>query len=281
MPTEEETLLKFYSSPLSDKFKNLAKPLEDCFQLNSFCYVITTTSGQCLHFSNQPDANIAFLSKKVYIKSPFMRHPDNYFENQVLLTADLKNIPAYKAYNQSKKVFKKQTGLDDNLCIYRKEKGKAHMFAFASNIKGLPLNTIFLNNLFLLQSFTDYFFKEWQKYAPLMEEFMIDFGETMGPAYFDIDTNLSLKRDKSKLKEFLLKIGLINGMVDTDFPDRELDCIEHFLKGKPIRKIAESLRISPRTAEHYIDNVKLRTNCFSRSELFEILQVFKESHLLS
>ncbi len=50
---------------------------------------------------------------------------------------------------------------------------------------------------------------------------------------------------------------------------RQVDCLYYLVKGMTIKQIARELNLSPRTIEHYLDAVKIKLNCISRSELIE------------
>lgn len=52
---------------------------------------------------------------------------------------------------------------------------------------------------------------------------------------------------------------------------QELNCLQLLLKGMTIKKIAANLCLSPRTVEHYLQNIKLKLNVTSTSELIEML----------
>jgi DNA-binding CsgD family transcriptional regulator len=48
-----------------------------------------------------------------------------------------------------------------------------------------------------------------------------------------------------------------------------MDCLYHLVKGKTMKQIAAALSLSPKTIEHYLDIIKRKLNCYSRSELIE------------
>jgi DNA-binding CsgD family transcriptional regulator len=49
--------------------------------------------------------------------------------------------------------------------------------------------------------------------------------------------------------------------------DRELECLFLQLRGKTAKQIAEILKLSKRTVEYYIDNMKSKFGCFNKAEL--------------
>ncbi len=50
---------------------------------------------------------------------------------------------------------------------------------------------------------------------------------------------------------------------------RQFDCIYYLVKGKTMKETAKILGLSPKTIEHYLDAVKAKLNCYTRSELIE------------
>ncbi|HEY8659547.1 MAG TPA: LuxR C-terminal-related transcriptional regulator, partial [Hanamia sp.] len=50
---------------------------------------------------------------------------------------------------------------------------------------------------------------------------------------------------------------------------RQEDCLFYLAQGFTIKKIAHTLSLSPRTIEHYLENIKVKLNCYSRDELIQ------------
>jgi len=57
---------------------------------------------------------------------------------------------------------------------------------------------------------------------------------------------------------------------------QQFKCLLHLVKGMTIRQIATTLELSPKTVEHYLDAVKTKLNCSSRSELISKALQFTE-----
>lgn len=53
----------------------------------------------------------------------------------------------------------------------------------------------------------------------------------------------------------------------TPVSTRELQCIFYLLNGDTAKKIAENMSITPKTAESYLENIKIKLNCHTKSEL--------------
>lgn len=54
---------------------------------------------------------------------------------------------------------------------------------------------------------------------------------------------------------------------DTHLSSRESECLFYLLRGKTAKQIARLLNLSPKTVEHYIENIKLKFQCQTKSEL--------------
>jgi DNA-binding CsgD family transcriptional regulator len=50
---------------------------------------------------------------------------------------------------------------------------------------------------------------------------------------------------------------------------REHECLYHLAHGRSAKQIAIKLSISHRTVEEYLENAKIKLNCFNRSQLIE------------
>lgn len=55
------------------------------------------------------------------------------------------------------------------------------------------------------------------------------------------------------------------------FTKREAECMALLLKGKTINSIATILKISPRTVEYYVKNMKYKLGCRTKFELVDLV----------
>lgn len=54
-----------------------------------------------------------------------------------------------------------------------------------------------------------------------------------------------------------------------DLSNRQLECLFFLLRGQTSKRIAEILSLSPRTVEDYINEIKFKMHCFTRSQIIE------------
>lgn len=51
--------------------------------------------------------------------------------------------------------------------------------------------------------------------------------------------------------------------------EREIECLFYVVRGFNVPMIAEKLFVSKRTVETYIENIKIKTNCYTKTDLLE------------
>lgn len=274
---QREQLHNFYSNSLYDKFRSLITPLEQCFGLNAFFYSMITREGNFFQIGNMPELSEYYFSEQFYKENPFFRHPDNFYHNQLFIGADHPD----NTYQKIQQKIQAKYGVGNTLVIYKKSPDATHLLMPTSSDLNLPLNTVYLNNLSALNSFAEYFLREWQEEVSKMEPYTFNLADHIGPRFFLPEPAACLTYVKMQKDRFLRQIGVIKDYypgVNT-FSKREKDCIKELLKGKTSIQIGKTLKLSFRTVEHYLDNIKKKLNCNTKFEIFERLQFFIEHDL--
>jgi len=81
---------------------------------------------------------------------------------------------------------------------------------------------------------------------------------------------MSKELNKLNLKPFIDNDG-------QPFTNRESECLCYMLLGNTIKETARALEISPRTVEVYINIVKNKLRCFSRSQIISKISMQKDN----
>jgi DNA-binding CsgD family transcriptional regulator len=81
-----------------------------------------------------------------------------------------------------------------------------------------------------------------------------------------------IQSDKQyRSKQLGLQRSYTLGITTQDNPlsPRELDCVFYLMRGKTMKEIAQTLQISPRTVETYLEQARLKLGCTRKSDLVE------------
>jgi DNA-binding CsgD family transcriptional regulator len=69
-----------------------------------------------------------------------------------------------------------------------------------------------------------------------------------------------------------------NKMTGIHLSNQQRMCAKYLLAGLAIKEIANRMKLSPRTVEHYIDNIKFKFRCHSKTELIIKLHEMMKRH---
>jgi DNA-binding NarL/FixJ family response regulator len=105
----------------------------------------------------------------------------------------------------------------------------------------------------------------------LTSETTISFNVDVTKGIFSIIESLEIPPDLSEknIHSFITKL-----------PKRKVECLYYLVKGKTAKETAKLLNISHRTVEHYLEDIKNRWGCNSKSMLIDFgFQYFKKLYL--
>lgn len=71
----------------------------------------------------------------------------------------------------------------------------------------------------------------------------------------------------TKIRKESKKIYLGKNLVDIYFTSREAEVMVELLRGQTLQEAASTLKLSPRTIEFYVKNMKTKLKCRTKSEL--------------
>jgi len=77
-----------------------------------------------------------------------------------------------------------------------------------------------------------------------------------------------ISHSRTKVSEFR-KYYLGCSYPSVYFTQREYECIVALVRGETVKEIAANLRLSPRTVEYYIKNMKNKLGCSTRAQLIK------------
>lgn len=254
--TRVEPIVDFYRSALSNKVKELCRPLETTFGIDVFWYHSSTPSGNYNLVSNQPNIIDYYYGNHFYHSNPYLRHPDNY-----TTTAILPLCAPQPDYLESQLPTNQKFGMDHILLLFLKVGSVCHGFGFCTTNPSVSMETVYLNHLPLLLKFRDYFLEEWSQYGKKTEKYTVNMGELIGPKYFERHDYLNVLPESKKMA-FLSAIdpsegslGSGVGHVKDSLTKKALTLIEKDLfSNVGLDEIAKKIGASPSTFMRHFKN---------------------------
>lgn len=248
---------KVASSPSYNQMLRFAAPLHDHFGINHFWYYRITNSGLYSYLGSHAVWNeFCFESPELLSHFPCLRDPHTIAEGIYLMKASA-DLPYLKVLKTAWDRYQ----INFNINLVKKNADGVEAFGFATKFNDVHADERLLNELPLLEQFTEAFRKKHPHILRLLDDHQIDLASHFGDAFYKKSLRLKLPRDK---EAFLKKMGFESF---ERLSPREIDIVRFLAKGYPAPYIATELKLSKRTVENYIQSIKNKLNCHSKVEL--------------
>lgn len=238
--------------------------LKEIFSVTHFTYFYVNDELETACLSSNPGWLEYYLSEKLYLNNPFLRHPKN-IQAGCYFTATIQD----KEFRETKTLAKK-FDVGESMMLILKEENKTKGFSFGIKPEAYPL---LVNELPLIKKFCIEFEKQGGKALKLLSDDPADL-KVLFEKVVDHPVNALLNREK-KL-QFVQKIGISVPQLSA----REVECLMFILRGETATSIAKQLNLSVRTIESYLVNVKAKLNCWNKTELFQKAKELYECGLI-
>lgn len=266
-----DDIFNSYTSKYNRQISRFCEPLKLAYGINYFAYYMINQEGFYSTFGSRMDWMEYFFDQKLYLQCGlFMRHPDAY-PNCSFICNDQQFVddPFEQVQNQAKERF----GMQYTLLILRKENDRIEGFAFGTPPQNCQVDYSLINELPVLKIFIARFCEEFKT---MMQDILyqgVQIGHLIGRHFYE-KIKLFPSDIDQKRQQLLTQLGV---ELPSNLSKRELQIIPFYIKGLSANQIAKKLYLSPRTIEHYIENLKVKLNCFNKSELINKLSYFHES----
>lgn len=159
-----------------------------------------------------------------------------------------------------------RVGLGNGLLIVKEQGDYTEFFGFAPGVKE-NLSVMYLNQKEIFDRFILYFKEKAEKTIKQAEDDLIAFT----PEYVYAEQQSRPNVCMQKIKELMpIKTIDIPSIGKIQLSKRERSCLEHLLIGRTAREIAEHYELSPKTVETYINRIKQKLKCKTKSQLFQM-----------
>jgi len=272
-----QLLLNIYKSSYYNKFCLLVRPLEN-MGLDVFCYTSMSTEGEFFQISNQPECAEHYYLNQLYKDNPYIRHPDNFFDGQIIIP----KLSGNSKFNQIIEQIGKRSGFSDNLVfIFKKRLNNVFWFAFSSSKQAVNPVILYLNYPELINRYILFFHDAWNAYQTKMEQYVFNAHELVGQSYLSVKKQEKHSLDTLEKEKFLKTLGFLPEIDFSvcNFTKRERECIDSLLRGNTASMIAKNLEISNRTVEHHLEHIKDKLGCETKAELLNRLSEMQKMSL--
>lgn len=252
---------------LCDQTRSLINPLVDTFGISHFCYFFVTKEGHSACLSSHPAWVEFYLYNNLFLHNPFLKDPQLTPEG-VFFTKSIKEAGYLESKRQAKTF-----GIEDSLVLTSKKEGRLQGFSFGLNSHEKNY-TLFANELPLFKRFCNEFEQRAKRSLQELASEPIDIRTFLGKAFYRREDQFLLS--EKKRADFLARLKLNAPYLST----REKECLLLYLKGETARSIAASLKLSHRTIESYLENIKYKLNCYQKTELLKKARELQDYGLL-
>lgn len=240
------------------KINNAVKPLLDQFGVNYFYYCRVSNSGWYSSFSNNVEWNKWWFDKKIHQEAFYFLQPGHYRNGFTL------SFPFFeKQFSQIQKIASEQFDIHYILELTYKSGKGIESYGFSSSQFNHSILAYYLSELSSLKLFFKYFRERHPEIFNQLDENQFNLAKEIGSAFSTATTPLFQEHPPFS---FFKNIGMD---IFSELSQREKQICENLIKGLSANEIAYLFHLSKRTVEYYIENIKGKLNCLSKSELVE------------
>lgn len=217
-----------------------------------FNYSKHTENGGRVYLETNSAVTERYLSEKEYLIGNTESNPENY-KDQVVLWSRLPNQVIFQR--------NREKNIDHGMFLIKKGNGFCEFFGFATTVDNYQIINTYLNYLDELKSFTDYFKVKAAKLISQADKEKIFLPFHNNPTNF---VNLDIELD-------------FNDELYSQLSKRQKECALMLLNGMTTKEISEALKLSQRTIETYVNNLKYKLHCQNKTQLIiKLAQLFKD-----
>lgn len=153
-------LVKYFSSSLNDKFRELTEPITDCFQLDVVMFAKIKSDGSLFQANTLSQLGEFYWSnQQLFESNPFIRHPSFYTSETVIMT-DHPDDEFQEVQHSLNKFFLSRHVLGTII----KKPHETYWIGYSSTNRKLRIANLFLQERYILERFSHHLLKQWEPY---------------------------------------------------------------------------------------------------------------------
>lgn len=239
-----------------DSVRDLSKKFRQTFDLTGFAYVRVYLDGRVGWVSSDADHDRLLIESGFLKEDPLIDTPKLLKEGRYLWFHD-RQFPGCEAfYRDRSQLF----GLDHGLVVVNHHKDYLETGCFSGCLAKRPLYNLFLKETGLFLAFLEYFKNHLNKPLSSLLEEGLTIDDLKTPIRKPISNTIP-SEDRCSLVSTCGWASLLK------LSPREKQCLALVWHSYTYQEIGESLNLSPRTIEHYLESIKNKLGIDTRAEL--------------
>ncbi|RTL12587.1 MAG: LuxR family transcriptional regulator [Neisseriaceae bacterium] len=233
------------------EINELIQPIDKYFGLDSFNYHKTFNDNSQIRLTNKIDWYKHYLSQKLYLQSIFELPAFNYSRSRIIWT----NINTHSVILHDAEKF----GIKHGITIIEPNHDGYEFFFLGTTTNNSSAINKYLSNFQLLDKF--------------IQNFKLANQDLQAKLYANktIADDWSGNELKFESINEIDKYSFLTELYQYRLTTREIECLPLLIKGYTSKQIAECLKISHRTVEDYVNNIKSKMNIATKNELILLL----------
>ena len=260
-----------YNISVAPILRDVCAPLFNNFGLNVFTYSHFFNDGTYVDLCTHAKWHERYIAP--YASSDFVRsHVKGVYDKEIKYIL-WDNAPSPARDKIHSNFIADSCGFDiwHGFSMYRHNKKSVEAWHFATTKENSRVINFYLNNIKILNRFILYF---QDKAADII--YPSDAGKLVimndrEPLYDNVAPIFS----GSNVNEFMTQTDIKRHQLQTKngviyLSRREKECLLHLAMLRTTKDMANRMNLSSRTIEAYLNNIKKKTNCYTKSQLMEV-----------
>lgn len=249
-----------------DEVTQICRPLFDNTAISYFEYARYFKDGRFFELNTNADITLRYVNEKCYPDAAEIglnTTPFIFMTQALPLPRATRGVE--EKYRNNIKIFEAEN-VRHRVYSNFSEKDYFDVCGFGTNIEDSLAVELFCNNFDFLDRFRRYFIIEADKLIQEQTLHCIQLPITRPEIVIDEQQILN-DRKLTTIQDVPLKQSCIISGVKLS--PREYSTLEHLAHGKSAKEIARELSISEKTVRTYIERLKQKLNCYSKSQIIE------------
>lgn len=235
---------------------------------NNFLYICNSKKWLSYIYAKQDNNIDDFVLPNTFLEEKV--HKNNYYNNTKFSLSLITGIPEHTNEFHSKLI---ENNIWHVLGLLRQKKNCIELISFGAHPNNNNIINVYLNNLDFFERYGILFKSKLNKHFDSMKKNQIINEINSAFTKNNQTKNINLNELKFKIDSELYTtphtIELLDGVRCT-ITGRELECLSQLQKGFCTKTISKFLKISKRTVEKHLENLKNKFNCSHKQGLINI-----------